>query len=91
VSRKLVTLLFILYFLAAMAAAFLSFGAPYAINPETIGETIGTGFSIYIFAGMLPFAFWGARGFRAASAASNLFIPWAVFAALAVFLLEYGS
>jgi hypothetical protein len=50
---------------------------------------MGTGFVIYMTSGVLPFAVWGARGFKAANAKS-LFIPWAILLPLAMALMEYG-
>lgn len=54
-----------------------------------IGEAIGRGFITYFMSGVLPFAVWGARGFKVANARS-LFIPWAILAVVVIALEEYG-
>jgi hypothetical protein len=60
-SRKRVAMLFVIYFVAAVIYAFVT----------------------YVISGALPFAVWGARGFKAAHAKS-LFIPWAIIAVLLI-------
>jgi hypothetical protein len=57
--------------------------------PGLITGAIGCGLFIYVVSGMIPFALWGARGFRLANAKS-LFIPWAILAPLLVAFIEYG-
>jgi hypothetical protein len=44
---------------------------------------IGYAFVTYVISGALPFAVWGARGFKAAHAKS-LFIPWAILVVLLI-------
>ncbi|HVI14895.1 MAG TPA: hypothetical protein VM822_18720 [Pseudolabrys sp.] len=53
-----------------------------------IGAAIALGIKIYFVSGALPFAVWGARGFKAANAQS-LFIPWAILIFLA-FVVPLG-
>jgi hypothetical protein len=54
-----------------------------------IGAAIGRGLVTYFMSGVLPFAVWGARGFKVANARS-LFIPWAILAVVVIALEEYG-
>ena len=91
-SRRRVALLFITYFVVLVFYGALV--TPVGVLRHEgaaglIGEAIGRGFFIYFASGVLPFAVWGARGFRAANARS-LFIPWAILAGLVVALEEYG-
>jgi hypothetical protein len=90
-TRRFVAAMFIIYFLMTLIISALMqfYGTRFAINAATVGEIIGGAFAIYFLSGMLPFAFWGARGFPVAKAAS-LFVPWAVLAAFILFLIEYG-
>ena len=79
-KRRHLALLFFLYSVAAVAIGLVEAILIYrVVNLETIGFAIGTGFLVYMMSGVVPFAIWGARGFRAANWAS-LFIPWAVLA-----------
>ena len=58
-------------------------------QPGFIGEAIGFGIIIYFASGVLPFAVWGARGFKAANGRS-LFIPWAILIVVALVLMALG-
>jgi hypothetical protein len=80
-TSKRVASLFVIYAVLVFLYGLLSTGV--------IFEAIGRGFLVYVVSGMLPFAVWGARGFRAANAKS-LFIPWAILALLLIALMEYG-
>jgi hypothetical protein len=80
-SRKRIALLFVIYFVAA--AIYGALNAPHYDFVGIIFWAIGYGFVTYIISGMLPFAVWGARGFKAAHAMS-LFIPWAILAMLLI-------
>jgi len=55
-----------------------------------IGGAIALGIKIYFVSGALPFAVWGARGFKAANARS-LFIPWAILIFLAFVMIISGA
>jgi len=85
-SRRLVALLFITYFVALVGYG--AFVTPLGVLRHEgpagfIGAAIGQGFITYFMSGVLPFAVWGARGFRAANARS-LFIPWAILGGLSL-------
>ena len=89
-SRQRVALLFVLYFIASVAIPVtivaLAMPSEVSISRMTprgfIGGAIALGIKIYFVSGVLPFAVWGARGFKAANARS-LFIPWAILILLA--------
>ena len=90
-SRKRVAFLFIAYFVVAWVCGVLLLPASewrYGLVAVIFGA-MGTGFVIYMTSGVLPFAVWGARGFKAANARS-LFIPWAILLPLVMALMEYG-
>src|SRR6516164_7067551 len=55
-----------------------------------IGAAIALGIKIYFVSGALPFAVWGARGFKTANARS-LFIPWAILILLAFVMIISGA
>ena len=84
-SRKLVAFLFIAYFVVAWVCGYLVLPASewrYGLE-GVIGGALGYGWVIYMASGVLPFAVWGARGFKTAHAKS-LFIPWAILAVLLI-------
>ena len=80
-SRQRVALLFVLYFIVSVAipVAIVAFAMPSEVSisrmTSLIGAAIELDIKIYVLSGVLPFAVWGARGFKAANARS-LFIPW---------------
>jgi hypothetical protein len=80
-SRKRVVFLLAAYFVVATIYG--------AFQEPTLAGAMGYGLVTYFASGVLPFAVWGARGFKAANARS-LFIPWAVLLPLAMALQEYG-
>ena len=84
-SPKRIALLFVIYFVVAVIYGALH--APHYDLVRIIIWTIGYGFVTYVISGALPFAVWGARGFKAAHAKS-LFVPWAI---IAVFLIIMGE
>ena len=91
-SRKGIASLFVIYFILLVLYGALSSSVGVWRREGfagVIGEAIGIGFVVYVISGMLPFAVWGARGFRTANAKS-LFIPWAILAVLIIALQEYG-
>jgi hypothetical protein len=92
-SRGSIALLLFIYgCVALLIGEFQIFDRVPDVNAAIVGETIGKSFVVYyLLSGMIPFAFWGARGFQAKNAATNLFIPWAVFAAALAWLLWYGQ
>jgi hypothetical protein len=87
-SRQRVALLFVVYFIVSVAIpvviAALAMPSVVSISRMTgfIVGAIALGIKIYFVSGALPFAVWGARGFKAANARS-LFIPWAILILLA--------
>ena len=86
-SRKRVAFLFIAYFVVAWVCGYLLLPASewrYGWV-GVIGGALGYGWVIYVASGVLPFAVWGARGFKAANARS-LFIPWAILLPLVMAL-----
>ena len=86
-SRKRVAFLFIAYFVVAWVCGYLLLPASewrYGLG-GVIGGALGYGWVIYMASGVLPFAVWGARGFKAANARS-LFIPWAILLPLVMAL-----
>jgi hypothetical protein len=93
-SRQRVALLFVGYFIVSVAIpvviAALAMPSEVSISRMSgfIGAAIALGIKIYFVSGALPFAVWGARGFKAANAQS-LFIPWAILIFLA-FVMPVG-
>jgi hypothetical protein len=90
-SRKRVAFLFTAYFVVAWVCGGLLLPASEWRDglAGVIFEALGGGFVIYMASGVLPFAVWGVRGFKAANARS-LFIPWAILLPLVVALAQYG-
>jgi hypothetical protein len=80
-SRKLIALLFVIYFVAG--AIYGALNAPHYDFVRITFWAMGYAFVTYASSGMLPFAVWGMRGFKAAHAKS-LFIPWAILGVLLV-------
>jgi hypothetical protein len=80
-SRKRVAMLFVIYFVAAVIYGPVH--APHYDLVRIIVWAIGYAFVTYVISWALPFAVWGARGFKAAHAKS-LFIPWAIIAVLLI-------
>jgi len=80
-QRIVVLVLFVLYFVAAVVINLvIDVRLDHrALDQTTVSLAIGEGIALYGVSGLLPFAIWGARGFRAARWAS-LFVPWAFFA-----------
>jgi hypothetical protein len=70
----------------AIPVVIVAFAMPTEVSisrvTSLIGAAIELGIKIYLLSGVLPFAVWGARGFKAANARS-LFIPWAILILLA--------
>src|SRR6516225_9525011 len=97
-SRQRVTLLFAVYFMVSVAIPVvivaLAMPAEVSISRMTpqgfSGARIRLGIIIYFVSGVLPFAVWGARGFKAANARS-LFIPWAILILLAFVMILSGA
>ena len=87
-SRQRVALLFVVFFIVSVAipVVIVAFAMPSEVSisrmTSLIGAAIELGIKIYFLSGVLPFAVWGARGFKAANARS-LFIPWAILILLA--------
>src|SRR6516165_12286296 len=91
-SRNRVAFLFIAYFVVAWVCGYLLLPASewrYGLV-GVIGGALGYGWVIYVASGVLPFAVWGARGFKAANARS-LFIPWAILILLAFVMILSGA
>ena len=80
--------MFVIYFVLLVLYGALSSSVG-VWRREGFAGIIGLGFIVYVVSGMLPFAVWGARGFKAAKAKS-LFIPWAILAVLIIAFQEYG-
>jgi hypothetical protein len=97
-SRQRIALLFVIYFIVSVAipVAIVVLAMPSEVSisrmtpPGFIGAAIRLGITIYFVSGVLPFAVWGARGFKAASARS-LFIPWAILILLAFVMIISGA
>ena len=97
-SRQRVALLFVVYSIVSVAIpvaiVVLAMPSEVSISRMTpagfIGAAIRLGITIYFVSGVLPFAVWGARGFKAASARS-LFIPWAILILLAFVMIISGA
>ena len=87
-SRKGIALLFVIYFVLLVLYGALSSSVG-VWRREGFAGVIGLGFLVYAISGMVPFAVWGAQGFKAANAKS-LFIPWAILAVLIIAFQEYG-
>src|SRR6516165_531973 len=95
-SRQRVALLFVVYFIVSVAipVVTVAFAMPSEVSISRmtpwsfIGAAIALGIKIYFVSGALPFAVWGARGFKTANAQS-LFIPWAILILLA-FVVPLG-
>ena len=94
-SRQRVALLFVVYFVVSViipiviVALTMPSEISHMTQPGFIGEAIGFGIIIYFASGVLPFAVWGARGFKAANGQS-LFIPWAILIVVALVLMALG-
>ena len=94
-SRQRVALLFVVYFVVSViipiviVALTMPSEISHMTQPGFIGEAIGFGIIIYLASGVLPFAVWGARGFKAANGQS-LFIPWAILIVGALVLMALG-
>src|SRR6516165_9301146 len=75
-SRQRVALLFVVYFIVSVAipVVIVALAMPSEVSisrmtpPGFIGAAIRLGITIYFVSGVLPFAVWGARGFKAANA-----------------------
>jgi hypothetical protein len=97
-SRQRVALLFVVYFIVSVAipvvTVALAMPSEVSISRMTprgfIGAAIALGIKIYFVSGALPFAVWGARGFKTANARS-LFIPWAILILLAFVMIISGA
>src|SRR5262252_4348623 len=95
-SRQRVALLFVVYFIVSVAipVVIVAFAMPTEVSisrvTSLIGAAIELGIKIYLLSGVLPFAVWGARGFKAANARS-LFIPWAILIILAFVMILSGA
>ena len=97
-SRQRVALLFVVYSIVSVAipVAIVVLAMPSEVSitrmtpPGFIGAAIRLGITIYVVSGVLPFAVWGTRGFKAANARS-LFIPWAILILLAFVMILSGA
>jgi hypothetical protein len=76
-SRKL----FVIYLV--VAAIYGALNALTMTSCASLSGAVGYAFVTYVISGALPFAVWGARGFKAAHAKS-LFIPWAILGVLLI-------
>ena len=97
-SRQRVALLFVVYLIVSVAipVVIVALVMPSEVSisrmsPRSyIGGAIALGIKIYFLSGVLPFAVWGVRGFKAANARS-LFIPWAILILLAFVMMISGA
>jgi hypothetical protein len=97
-SRQRVALLFVAYCIVSVAipVVIVAFAMPSEVSISHMnlrgffGGAIALGIKIYFLSGVLPFAVWGARGFKAANARS-LFIPWAILMLLAFVMPISGA